>query len=57
MKLPNYQNALVPIEKLENYLLSDIHPTGRSKAIFLKNLGYDGNNTELLARAFLTIAQ
>jgi hypothetical protein len=57
MKLPNYQNAIVPIEKLENYLLSDIHPIGRTKAIFLKNLGYHENDTELLARAFLTIAQ
>jgi len=32
MKLPNFQNAFVPSEKLANYLLSEIHPVGRSEA-------------------------
>ena len=57
MKLPNFQNAFVPKEKLANYLLSEIHPVGRPKALFLKNLGYDDNDIDILANDLLTIAQ
>ena len=57
MKLPNSQNALVPTDKLENYLLSEIHPVGRTKALFLKNLGYDDSDPNILAQDLLTIAQ
>ena len=57
MKLPNSQNALVPTDKLENYLLSEIHPVGRTKALFLKNLGYDDSDSNILAQDLLTIAQ
>ena len=57
MKLPNFQNAFVPPEKLANYLLSEIHSVGRSKALFLKNLGYDDSDTAILAQDLLTIAR
>ena len=57
MKLPNYENALVPSEKLTDYLLSDLHPVGRAKALFLKNLGYDDTDVDILARDLLAIAQ
>ena len=57
MKLPNSQDALVPKDKLENYLLSEIHPIGRSKALFFKNLGYDDSDTDVLANDLLSIAQ
>ena len=57
MKLPNAQDALVPKDKLENYLLSDIHPVGRFKAVFFKNLGYDDIDTGVLANDLLSIAQ
>ena len=56
MKLPNSQNAFVPTEKLANYLLSENHPVGRPKALFLKNVGYDDGDTEILAQDLLTIA-
>ena len=38
-------------------MLSDIHPVGRAKALFLKNLGYDNTNAELLANDLLKIAR
>jgi hypothetical protein len=57
MKLPNSENALVPKDKLENYLLSEIHPIGRFKAVFFKNLGYDDGDTDVLANDLSSIAQ
>ena len=56
MKLPNSENALVPADKLENYLPSEVHPVGRTKALFLKNLGYDNTDAGALARDLLAIA-
>lgn len=40
MRLPNYENAVVPAEKLRDYLLSSSHPVGRFKATFFRRLGY-----------------
>ena len=57
MKLPNSQNALVSKDKLENYLLPEIHPIGRAKAVIFKNLDYDDSDTDILANALLSIAQ
>ena len=36
MKVPNYEQALVPKEKRINYLLDFEHVDGRSKALFYK---------------------
>jgi len=57
MKLPNSENALVPKDRLENYLLPEIHPIGRFKAVFFKNLGYDDGDTDVLAHGLSSIAQ
>lgn len=57
MKLPNKENAYIPISKLTAYLLSDIHPLGRSKAKYLKSIGFDETNIELLEQILLFIAQ
>lgn len=57
MKLPDYQSAVVPAEKLELYLLSEIHPVGRAKAQFFKDLGYDISDTGTLAQDLLTLAR
>lgn len=46
----------MPEPKLYRYLLSETHPIGKSKAILLRNLGYDVNNTEQLEQDLLTIA-
>jgi len=48
MKLPNSENAYVPSAKLVEYMLSEIHPIGRAKALFLKNLGYDNTDAGTL---------
>ncbi len=40
MKLPNHEDAVIPAEKLKDYLLSSSHPIGRFKAAFFKRLGY-----------------
>ena len=40
MKLPNAEDAVVPVEKVRDYLLSPRHPIGRFKASFFRRLGY-----------------
>jgi hypothetical protein len=48
MKLPNSENAIVPPEKLRDYILSPIHPVGRFKSMFFRGLGYSAEAFELL---------
>jgi len=48
MKIPNYENALIPVEKIRDYLLSRIHPIGKAKATFFNNIGYYQENLDLL---------
>jgi hypothetical protein len=54
--LPNRESAYVPEPKPNLYLLSETHTTGKSKALLLKNLGYDINNVEQLNQDLLAIA-
>ena len=37
MKIPNFKNAIISIEKLRDYCLSNEHPVGKHKAIVFKN--------------------
>ncbi len=48
MKVPNYEQALVPKEKLINYLLDFEHVDGRSKALFYKIHGFEKSNYQEL---------
>ena len=48
MVLLNRNVAIVPAEKLRNYLLSPTHPIGRYKATFFRTLGYDPSNWQVL---------
>lgn len=57
MKLPNREHAYIPQAKLINYLLSESHVVGRSKAIFFRNLGFNEMSVALLEKALLLIAQ
>jgi hypothetical protein len=50
VKLPNAESAIIPKEKLQNYLLSQSHPIGRFKAAFLRSMGYSLDNWEALER-------
>jgi len=40
MKLPNYREAIIPLEKITEYLLSFIHRDGRGKARFFYQHGF-----------------
>jgi hypothetical protein len=57
MKLPNRELTYVPREKLTGYLLSETHPDGKAKARFLRALGFDETNTDLLEQHLLVIAR
>lgn len=48
MKLPNFENAVVPQEKLRDYILSSVHPIGRFKSVFFRGLGYSAEAHERL---------
>lgn len=48
MRLPNIESALIPPEKLRDYLLSPNHPIGRYKAAFFRSLGYEQDEWEAL---------
>lgn len=44
----NVENAVIPVEKLRDYLLSHSHPIGRYKATFFLRLGYTRNGWQQL---------
>jgi hypothetical protein len=48
MRLPNGEQAFIPIEKLSGYLLSETHPTGQSKARFFRALGFTAEHADVL---------
>jgi hypothetical protein len=51
MKLPQYDRALVPREKITDYLLSETHLDGRHKARFFTLFGFVAESWEILAEA------
>ncbi len=51
MKLPNHDQAIVPREKIVDYLLSPAHRDGRSKAIFFSGFGFSVAAWQTLAAA------
>lgn len=57
MKLPNREFAYVPQTKLKDYLLSETHVVGRSKAKFFRLFGFDEKNIEVLQQGLVKIAQ
>lgn len=48
MRLPNANKAIIPPEKLRDYILSFTHPVGKFKAAFFQNLGYNSDNWQQL---------
>lgn len=56
MHLPNREDAFIPSEKLTDYLLSESHIAGRSKARFFRAYGFDNDNVHLLEQGLLSIA-
>lgn len=51
MKLPNYENAIIPHAKIVDYLLSQSHRDGRGKAKFFAQFGFTINFWEELVQA------
>ena len=51
MKLPNYEKAFVPREKIVDYLLSPFHRDGKGKAAFFKRFGFTVELWQILAEA------
>ena len=57
-RLPRYEEALIPVAKLRDYLLDPNHPVGRPKAIYFARLGFgprqwslfEGELRELISR-------
>ena len=50
MKVPNNDNAVIPPEKIVDYLLSKTHPLGKAKALFFEQIGYTLQNTDLFSK-------
>ncbi len=48
MQLPHAWEALVPTEKITDYLLAVQHPTGGSKAVFFLKHGFRREEADLL---------
>ena len=57
MKIPEWENAYIPVEKIEEYLLSKTHPIGKSKALFFNRVGYTLQNKTLLINDIHTIVK
>lgn len=57
MKLPYREFAYVPQSKLKDYLLSETHVVGRSKAKFFRMFGFDETNIDVLEHGLVEIAQ
>jgi hypothetical protein len=45
--------AVIPTEKLRDYLLSSSHPIGRYKSSFFRSLGYSQDQWQVLERDLL----
>ena len=56
-RLPNREDALVPKEKLELYLLSESHAIGRAKARLRRSLGYATAGQSVLRQDLISIAR
>jgi len=57
MELPNKSRSHVPLEKVTDYLLSETHVVGKSKAIYFRSYGFNDENANDLANGLLAIAQ
>ncbi len=56
MEIPNKAKAQVPLEKITDYLLSDSHTVGKSKAKYFRSYGFNEDNASDLVNSLLGIA-
>jgi len=57
MKLPNLERAVVPRERVVDYLLSTTHRDGRHKAVIFIRFGFEVDNWRVLAEAHVRHAK
>jgi len=57
MELPNKSHAYIFISKITDYLLSETHIVGRSKARFFRSFGFDETNVSQFEQGLIHIAQ
>ena len=57
MLLPNCEQAFIQAAKLTDYLLSETHSVGKSKAKFFRELGFSEENTAILEQELLNVAR
>ncbi|HET9956064.1 MAG TPA: hypothetical protein VFQ61_16270 [Polyangiaceae bacterium] len=57
VNLPNADQAIIPLEKVRDYLLSAANPRARGKAAFFQTLGFDPVQWEVLRDALLEVAR
>jgi hypothetical protein len=50
MELPNCEKAIIFMKKLMNYLLSDTHEVGKSKAKFFYSIRFNKRNVNLFKK-------
>jgi len=57
MKLPNAEHAIVPSDKLSDYLLSESHLIGKWKARFFLSIGFSEEKADELQDALMNVAR
>ena len=57
MKLPNCNSVYIPPSKLNEYLLSETHIIGKSKARVFRACGFNEDNVKLFEKGLLNIAR
>ena len=55
MKIQNADQAHIPREKLQDYLLSEAHPVGRFKTKFFRSLGFERTDWRALKVEILSM--
>jgi hypothetical protein len=56
-ELPDREKAYVSLKKLKDYLLSETHSVGKSKAKLLRSFGFNETNVHLLKEGLVVIAR
>jgi hypothetical protein len=57
MYLPNKSSAVISNSKILDYLLSETHAVGKSKARYFRSFGFDEANTSEFKAGVLNIAE
>jgi hypothetical protein len=57
MELPNKSRAYVPPKKITDYLLSETHAVGKSKARYFRSFGFNHTTADQLRQGLMSIAQ